>query len=289
MPTKPFTVNVYRVVVHDDDRQQMRFVDNSLNEAIVAACSSSFIDQTRDIEGKSCRLENDHRQKDYILLNFATAAFDGPGHFRHTMKVVPFSLQEDESFAHETAMLYDPENNLVFLESSQRGMSHIAISRYFKRFASPKTNYELAPILDEEAASRARRYKTIRNFTIGVVLPAFTKTDREAGAGAIQAVGERYGGDYIEMKIQATRKHKTLSLDRLWETTDFLLGRGDQDGVSNLTIDGREFDEDAFGIINLIQHREKRTRLLEVDSLERKVPHTDRWQALLRIRSEFLS
>ena len=289
MPEKPFTVNIYQVVVKNDDEQQLRLVDNSFDAAIAAACTSSFDDKTHDVNGKICRLENEDRQKDCCLLNFATGAFDGPGHFRQTTQVVPFGLQQDESFAHETAMLYDPEDNLVFLESSQRGMSRVTIARYFMKFALSKTNYELIPVLDNEAASRARHYKTIRSLTIGVALPAFTKTDREEGVGVIQAVGEHFGADFIEMKIEAEPKRNTLFVDKFWETVDFIRGHDESDSISTLTIDGREFDEDDFALIDLIQHREKRTRILQVDNVERKVPHVNRWQALVQIRKEFLS
>ena len=289
MPEKPFTVSIYRVAVENDDEQQLQLVDNSFDAAIVAACASSFNDKNKDVNGKLCRLENADRQDKYCLLNFATAAFDGPGHFRQTTQVVPFYLQQDESFAHETAMLYDPKENLLFLESSQRGMSRVTIARYFIKFALPKTSYELKPVLDDEAASRARRYRTIRSLTIGVALPAFTTTDYEEGAGAIQALGERFGAGFMEMTIQAAPRGKTLLVRKLWETADFLLGQSDSDSISDLTIDGRELDEDSFAIIDLIQHREKRTRMLQVDNVERKVPYTDRWRALSQIRGEFLS
>ena len=289
MAEKPFTVNIYQVDIQNDDEQQLRFVDNSFDAAITAACASSFNDKNKDVDGKMCRLENDDRQEDYSQLNFATAAFDGPGHFSQTTRVAPFGLQQDESFAHETAMLYDPEQNLIFLESSQRGMTRVTIARYFMKFALPKTEYELIPILDDEAASKARRYRTVRSLTIGVALPAFTKTDHEEGASAIQALGDRFGASFIEMTIKAEPNKKTLLVDKLWETTDFLLGQSDSDSISNLTIDGREYDEDSFAVIDLIQHREKRTRMLQVDSVERKVPYNDRWQALVQIRREFLA
>ena len=289
MPEKPFKVNVYKVVVENDDENQLRLVDNSLDEAISAACASSLNDKNRRANEKRCRLEHDSRQDHCFLLNFAVAAFDGPGHFRHETQVVPFGLQEGEAFAHETAMLYDPENKLVLLESSQRGMTRVSVARYFMTFALPKTRFELVPVLDDEAASRARRYKTVRSLSMKVALPAFTNVDRDAGVGAIQALGERFGAGSIDLTINAEPKRKSLFLDKLWEATDFILGQGDSESISNLTIDGREFDEDSFSVIDLIQHREKRTRMLEVDSKERKVPHTERWSALVQIRKEFLS
>ena len=80
-----------------------------------------------------------------------------------------------------------------------------------------------------------------------------------------------------------------MLLDRLWNTVDFLLGQSDSDYELDLTIDGREFEEDSFKVIDLIQHREQRTRQLQVDDVERKVPYADRWKALTEVRREFLS
>ena len=291
MPEKPFTVNIYKVVVEREDEQQLPLplVDDSFEAAIDAAYNSSFNGRNKEVNRKMSRLENYSRPNNSFLLNFAVAAFDGPGHFRPETRVVHFGLQQDDAFAHETDMLYDPDHDLVFLESAQRGMSRVAVARYFKKFALPKTEFELVPILDDEAASKARRYRTIRRLTIGVALPAFTRADHETGAGAIQALGDRFGAGSIDMTIQAEPKRKTLLVDKLWEMADFFLGQSDSDSITDLSIDGREFDEDGFSIIDLIQHREKRTCMLQVDNTERKVPHTDRWQALIDIAREYLS
>ena len=177
MPEKPFTVNIYKVVVHDDDERQFRMMDNSFSAAIEASCAASFADKNKDVDGKMRRLEHYTQHGDFHLLNFATAAFDGPGHFSQTTQVAPFGIDPDEYFAHETAMLYDPDQHLAFLESSQRGMSRTTVARYFMRFAPPKTRYELLPVLDDEASARARRYKTIRKLEVSAALHGVSAAD----------------------------------------------------------------------------------------------------------------
>ena len=81
MPEKPFTVNIYEVVVRDADDHQYRMIENSFETAIDAANTASFTDKNKDVDGKMRRLEHCSEQDGYYLMNFATAAFDGPGHF----------------------------------------------------------------------------------------------------------------------------------------------------------------------------------------------------------------
>ena len=169
-------------------------------------------------------------------------------------------------------------------------MSRLSVARYLMKFALPGTMFELVPLLDDEAASRARRYKTIRSLTLGVALPTLTAADFEAGVGAIRAVGDHFGAGFANITVDASLdRGNSLLLDRLWSTVDFLLGGSDSDSNLELTIDGREFDEDSFKVIDLIQHCEQRTRQLQVDNVERNVPYADRWKALTEVRREFLS
>lgn len=51
---------------------------------------------------------------------------------------------------------------------------------------------------------------------------------------------------------------------------------------------GREHDDDQIEAIDLLQHREKRETMLQVDDQTRKVPHGERWDALLKMRQEFI-
>lgn len=104
----------------------------------------------------------------------------------------------------------------------------------------------------------------------------------------MQALQDHFDADSISIKLEVTRE-KSLPPGRLWRAADSLLDLSDSKNVLELRIDGREFDEDSFKVIDLIQHREKRTRQLQVDDIERKVPHPDRWKALTDIRKKFPS
>ena len=286
MPERAFTVNVYRVATKDDeDGDQLRLeIDSSLSDAIDTAYTASVDDRISVLNQKKHRLEHWERRQDCYLINFVTGAFDGPGSFSQTKEVKHFGLQEDEDFAYETAMLYDPENHYVFLEFSQRGMRSTTITRYFQKFML-SDKCILIPVVDEDAPDRARKFKTIRGLSLKAYLPEFSHEDREAGVSAIQGVGDGFGAEIIDIRLES-RRDGSLNLTKIWATIDDL--RSQLDGLDILRVTGREDPWDDYSPIDLIQHREKRTHQLIIDDIERKVPYGDRWDALMKTRKEFL-
>ena len=140
-------------------------IDNSFSGAIDTAFKVSIDDRSNTLNDKTHRLEHLVRRKDCYMLNFVTGVYDGPGQLSQTKQVAHFGLQQDESYAHETAMLYDPQQAYVFLEFSQRGMRSTTVIRYFQKFLlSDKCS--LVPVADADAPDRARRYKTIRSLQV---------------------------------------------------------------------------------------------------------------------------
>ena len=74
----------------------------------------------------------------------------------------------------------------------------------------------------------------------------------------------------------------------VWQTINSILGSDDNNSITQLRVYGREHDDDELEIIDLIQHRERRERMLPVDDIERNIPYGERWNALLEVRQEFL-
>lgn len=144
--------------------------------------------------------------------------------------------------------------------------------------------------MDDEAATRARRQQTIRGLVIRVARGPVTRIDHDAGIGAIKAFADDFDAGTIDIEIKAQReKGRTLSFRRVWQTIMPYLGNEDTHNITQLKLKGREHDDDPIEVIDLIQHREKRERQLQVDPQTRKVPHTDRWNALAEIYREFLN
>lgn len=187
MPYKSFKVNIYHIEAHDTDRT----ASVSFSEAIKNAAAQQINGRHKVVGDKGRRLENYREDANYYLLNFTTSEFSGPSRTEPTSEATPFYLSPNEYFAHENAMLYDPEANLAFLESTLNGMRAGAIADYFKEFANRNESYTLIPQLDAEAAARARRYQTIRSVKLRVAMGPITGADREAGIGPIKGFGEK--------------------------------------------------------------------------------------------------
>ena len=277
--------SIYHIEAHDTDRTARV----SFSEAIKNAAAHQIQGRHKVVGDKGRRLENYREDANYYLLNFTTSEFSGPSRTEPTSEATPFYLSSNEYFAHENAMLYDPEANMAFLESTLNGMRAGAIADYFKEFANRNESYTLIPQLDAEAAARARRYQTIRSVNLRVAMGPITGADREAGIGVIKSFGENYDAGTIDIEIKAQRERgRSLSLTSVWWTIANILGNDAPNNVTRMIVKGREHDDDQIEPIDLIQHKENRETRLQVDDQTRKVPHTERWDALIKMRQEFL-
>lgn len=290
MPEKSFKANIYDVGVRNSETPGQK---TPFETAIQEALGRPLIERYVNLSPKARRLEHDDKREGCYLLNFVTFEFAGPGRSTPETRAVPIDLNPRESFAHETAMLFDPETRLAFLESTSVGVREGAIADYFGRFASSDTEYILTPRLDDDAAAKARGFQTIRSIIMRVAMGPVTEADHEAGIGVIKGFGEDYSAGYINIEIKAQRERgRTLSWDNIWRTVDNIIGPTSSENKSTVTqlkMEGRVHDDDPLELIDLIQHREKRERPLPVDEDSRKVLHEDRWKALLEIRQEFLA
>lgn len=285
MPETSFKINVYDVEYPKDDGDAPLFSDTL--DTIV---SSPLPERFREVGNKGHRLEHHQMSDGCYLLNFVTLAFAGPGRSTPLKAAQPIALQEDESFANETAALYDPETDLVLLESSRNGMGQGAFARYISLFSDPKTQYALTPRLDDDAAARARRHQIMRSFTMRLSMGPVTELDRESGLSTAKAMGEDYGAGTIEVTFKAERERdRSLIRDTVWQGLTRILGNRESSGVTMLKVSGRENEDDPIELIDLIQHREKRQFILEIDGASRKTPHARRWETLLSARREFLN
>lgn len=286
MPEKSFKANIYDVGFRNPDIPGQTPFETAIQEARGRPLGERYM----PLLPKGRRLEHDDKRDGCYLLNFVTFEFAGPGRSTPETHAVPIDLDPRESFAHETAMLYDPETALAFLESTSVGMREGAIANYFGEFANSDTDYLLTPLLEDDAAVRARGFQTIRSIIMRVAMGPVTEADHEAGIGVIKSFGVGYDARHIDIEIKSQgEKGRTLSLNNLWRMVDYIMGSETRSTVTQLKVEGRAHDDDPLELIDLIQHREKRERILPVDEESRKVLHEDRWKALLEIRQEFLA
>ena len=151
---------------------------------------------------------------------------------------------------------------------------------------SPPQVCNQSPYLADAAYREGRRILIVPE---QVAIGPITAADHEAGTGAIKAFADGYGASSINVDIKAGRgKGNSLRINSVWSTINSLLGRIDETAITQLKVKGREHDDNPYEIIDLLQHREKRDRMLPVDQVTRRVYHTARWNALIEIRRDFL-
>ena len=286
MPEKVFRVNVYDVTAeHNGSGTPTQF-----QQAIKSTFGQPFGFREKDIGGKLRRVNQHNQQVDLFFLNFVTFEYSGDGRVRSGQPSMNIALAPDEYFGPETAMLFDSVNNLAFVESTARGMGSGTIAHYFEAFAQD-TRYALVARLDGDAPLRARRFQTVRSLKMRVSLGPITKSDVVAGIDPLKAFGTNLGGGQVDIEVKSERpRDRSLGVSNIRELISHLTG-GDTaiPPISQLHVTGREHDDDPLEVIDLIQHRERRTFLLPIDSQTRRIPHPDRWDALSHIHRSFMS
>lgn len=285
MPEKNFRAGIFDV---NDDEQL------PLATAIDRVRQLPLGHRLREEEPKIHRLERCESAPGVYRVNFASLGFAGPGRAHRTHHIRSFDFDSDEYFAHETAMLYDVESRLAFIELTRDGISARAIARYFSAFASDDNDasnaphYELLLRLDPEASMRAARFRRIRSVIMRVAIGPATTVDRDDGIGIMESLARRYGADYTHIEIKVDRrKDRSLQLNVVREMISRIIQGDSDERIKQMKIAGRERDDDELTLIDLLHHTEKREQLLSIDPNDRRVPCEARWRALENIRSRY--
>ena len=122
-----------------------------------------------------------------------------------------------------------------------------------------------------------------------VALGPMTAADRDEDIGAIEALGDAFGAKFVDIEFKVgPERGRTLLLDRVSNLLSRAMQAHDEGRVTVLKLHGREHDDDPPELIDLLQHRERRERLLPVDADHRRVVHEIRWDTLKEIRQDFL-
>ena len=287
MPDRVFRANIYDLQPEGppDGRPPTGFED------VMSRVSSLPLgDREKTINQKIRRMEDYDVRNGLHFANLLAFEYGGHGRVRSDRPKQDIALAEDEYFAPETALLYDPVNNLLFLESSTvTGASTLA--KYFALFAPVQTSYRLVPRLDEHAAARARRFQSIRSIDVDVAIGPPTMFDRDSGLGAVQAFAREFDGKGMTLSIKAGRaRRSSLFGERFRNAISELLDSGndlEKIDVRGFKARGSVDADGELEVIDLLQHRERRARPLPIDPERRCVSHELRWSALDRIHEEF--
>ena len=283
--TKRFTIHVYRV-----DESASGSVQVPFGDVLKTAYEKSWSEEAKLIAKKPRRVNNFEQRGDVLLLNFVTMSYSGPAVTRDQEPIYELDLGDDEFFANQIAMLYDPQRRLVFLESS-RGLTPNVITRYLASFTNKTTSYDMVAVADPSIVARAMRYSTLHRFELAVDFSLLDESARMEGLGLMAGLAEGLDGSTATVQISVSAHSsagdsKTASFIRRAINT---FGRQDQKpAVKKLKAWGKLGPSDPVTPIDLVQDRAEHTRTLRVVS-KHGVPLADRWDALIDYRNHYIS
>jgi len=155
----------------------------------------------------------------------------------------------------------------LFLETERGGMAAGATAKYFAGFVGRSMAYGMIPVVDPDAAARARQCRQIQKVEIRVDLGLVGAPDRQAEWAPIVAFGEEFGAGVVDIAVNVgPDRVGGLVLDR---------------------VNARHNEDDPIELIDLLQHRERRECTLPVDPETRKIPIDARWAALRGIHADY--
>ena len=282
MPNKRFRVTIYDVEAESKSERRPAV---PFEEAIRKTYAESVEDREQTISAKLRRLEHFRSDKPVCFANLITFEFSGPGRVKRGERTRAIPMDEDEFFYPETALLYDPDSQLAFVESSQ-SMTTGPIARYFAKFANG-TKYTFTPRVDADAAARARAFVAFRSVNMRMSLGPITDQDRELGLAPIKELLGDFEGGYIDVTLKTQRERDRSLAPNVIQRLIDAVRENQGPPVEKLEISGRPYEEDPAQFIDIFQHREKRDRDLPIDDETRNIPHRLRWESLHDTWREF--
>lgn len=197
----------------------------------------------------------------YWLLDFCKLRFEsGPGKASRSTPVESFDLENDQGFAEETAMLFDPITRLCAVQYNHHGPRSGSIAEYLSLGNPTHPNsYELLLQLNPGAQARLEKKKVFTRLEMKVapslLSDAFQKADVSM-TSYLKQQQQQFGGDYVSIVVGLDRhsERSTLQLSK-WVDTFLRMARGETQAVDMLKITCREEPDSVADVVDLISEK----------------------------------
>lgn len=219
----PNKMRVQRFKVSRHSARSMRALEVTL-ASLQALPLSGRVFTINNVEHRVDDLQHDPLTGFWFFNIVKKRSGHGPGKYAAVQPVQGFSFAPGESFAEDTAALYDPATRDMYIQYNHIGVRHTGIATYFSKAAGTEPYYRILPKLERDAERRLQTQEVTRRVELGFDLTKMTAADYQAGNSLTQmaALGSGCDADriYITMTISARDPRKRL--DR--KVKDNLLG-----------------------------------------------------------------
>ncbi|MGY8915359.1 MAG: DUF6731 family protein [Flavobacteriales bacterium] len=253
-------------------------------------------ERVRTVGSSEMRLDSIVKKGRVYFLDFSSFRYvNAPGKASRKTDVKDIDFGIDGAAAEETAAIYDPVSNHIFVQYNHYGARHGRIGAYFSAIdEKPENQYYLETRFEKNIEQRLARKKIIKKIHFRVSSDPISKADKSAGQslqGALKSATD-LNGEYIEITIGASRIKKS-SLDKkgIGATLGWLTKRMgvDGDSVTLMEVTGKEDEESVSETLNLLGNK------LNVKIADIKVgpglrySRDDRWKAVARATKSLIN
>jgi hypothetical protein len=186
----------------------------------------------------------------------------------------PIPLQPTEGIGERTAFSYDPDMQVLALQSNRAGATSSRLAAYLTELSQTPNAIEFLPMLTATAVQRFVRMERFSKFSVriaGDIDGALWGNMGHSGA-ALRQLNEFFGAPSISLDVSVGREWRNRSLipQAIRDAVAAMLGFAEDDEldrVQSVIVKGAAGDED-FDEVNLIRERIEYGEDLEPDGRE---------------------
>lgn len=225
-----------------------------------------------------------------ILIDFTKfRASHGPGKASLDKPIAGFEFQPGEQFAEETALLYDPQTEFIFIQYNHHGARLGAISEYINIYMHPThTSIHFLPKLDHDIERRLQSKKIIKSVEVSVSPYVLQSTDSDIPVSqAISMLQQSLGPNKININLSAGKgRHNSLNISKVKDVVDWV--RSKIDHVSVAKIRAKDDLDSEIELIDLVAERICSTQQISIGP-DLRWPRDSRYNCLLNARQYLAS
>jgi hypothetical protein len=231
---------------------------DNLSALLAEIAALPLDDRIKDTPTTRLRLEAAARSRNNVWrMDFVKFRSAGPGKVSESRPTEDFSLNRDEYFGEETAMLYDASSGYAAMQYNHYGPRMSAIQNYLTIFAGQSNivafnDVTLLPMLRQDQRDRLNRMRVIKSYHYKVHVPAMRVSNGAArqSLGAILDDAIVAGSETLSVTVVAKKAHP-LSMASVRAQIARLLGEPTL--VESLIVGGKESEDGPTDHINMIQ------------------------------------
>ena len=198
-----------------------------------------------------------------------------------TQLLSPLELEDNQGLGYPTSFLYDPQTNIVMLESVRGAVGASAFCSFFhNNIKLPKLEPSL--VINPVNIQDFYKMKTITKFEVRIARlenGSIFRENKKKSFGQIIDSADETNTNVLEYKLSASR-NGSLTVDKIKDFVSDFLKVNDTEEVKTLKVTGKELDEDRLHPIDFIKQRLRESIVMEQQRLIGNFYIQDKYQKM---------